>query len=51
MKTKSKILLDLLEATKTKEAEEIDKQFREAIEERKRKIKPSIFSAKPVKVK
>jgi len=45
---------DVLEKARTinqTKSEVLDQQFREAIEERRKKINPELFSDKPIKVK
>lgn len=49
-KPKAQILLELLESMEKDKAEQIRSSYREAIEERRKKIDPSKFSKRPVKV-
>jgi hypothetical protein len=51
MKSKSKILLEYLKSEGDYKAEEALQQLREAIRERQKKIKPSAFSSRSVKIR
>lgn len=50
MKSRARLILDLLEAKERKQYDEIDRLFREAILERQKKISPEKFSDKKVRV-